>query len=466
MRLGLLLLAVVTSTGCLKPWDVLGPYQCGKDDSCPGTYVCDDGVCCQPGGKPACPTLPNPGGSCEGTEPKLYFRDQDHDGEGNDKISRVFCNAPVRKDWVPNSTDCDDLDDTINLRSAELCNGKDDNCNREIDEGLTPQVPFYPDDDGDGEGAKDAGLLACAAPPGYSATTGDCERYDPSKSTSAAELCNGLDDNCDGLDDNPSMTFADTDSATTRRFPCVLELEKGVCRDGTFRCQAAGTSVKRLCVATTAPKPDFCDGLDNDCSGSVDDQPICGGPMSLINIPGALYRTQRLSSGANLTTSCQANLPGTATTVTPGGASWTATGGTYHVWSVEAPAGTTWDLSRAKAQLKLQFSASFTAPASAGGAWGDPAAGAGFNPVVYLCGERDTDFIRYRITSTASAFKVNDTSFNQVMPLNNSSPTWIVGIGSGFDTSRVKRIEVLVFTQLATTFTISFDSSTGMGVTP
>ena len=52
------------------------------------------------------------------------------------------------------------------------------------------------------------------------------------------------------------------------------------------------------------------------------------------------------------------------------------------------------------------------------------------------------------------------------MPRNNSSPTWIVGIGSGFDTSRVKRIEVLLFTQLATTFTIGFDSSTGMGVTP
>ena len=88
--------------------------------------------------------------------------------------------------------------------------------------------------------------------------------------------------------------------------------------------------------------------------------------------------------------------------------------------------------------------------------------GGPFNPVVYLCGTNDTDFIRYRITNSASAFKLNDTSFDRVLPLNNSSATWLVGIGSGFDTSRVKRIEVLVFTA-SSDFTITFQPATGMG---
>jgi hypothetical protein len=469
MRSGLFLVLMVSAAGCLKPWDVLGPYQCGKDDSCPGTFVCDDGVCCQPGGKPACPTLPNPGGSCDSNDPRLYYRDQDGDGEGTDKISRIFCAAPTRPDWVTNSTDCDDLDKTINRKSVELCNGKDDNCNQVIDENLTPQQNFYPDDDGDGQGADDAGLSACAAPAGYTAVTGDCARYDPTKFRGAVERCNNLDDDCDGQADQPGGTYADTDTATTNNFPCVIDTAKGLCRNANFRCDTApGGGVVRVCRSIVVPKPDVCDGLDNDCAGSVDDAPVCGGPPALVGSTasaGIVYRAQRLTSGGALTTSCQALLPGTPATVTNNGTVWTGTSTGYHVWSAEAPAGTTWDLSKAKAQLKLQFAATANATATAGGAWGDPTAGAGFNPVVYLCGERDTDFIRYRILNSGSAFKLNDTSFNQVLPLNNSSPTWIVGIGSGFDTSKVKRIEVLVFTQ-SSGFTITFDPSTGMGVGP
>jgi len=111
-------------------------------------------------------------------------------------------------------------------------------------------------------------------------------------------------------------------------------------------------------------------------------------------------------------------------------------------------------------QLKLNFTATGTAVTGAGGLWGDPAAGAGYNPVIYLCGVNPADFIRYRITSPPSAFRLNDTLFDQVLPLNNSSNLWLVGVGSGFDTKKVKRIEVLVFTQTPD-FTITFQNATG-----
>ena len=70
------------------------------------TFTCDDGVCCKPGESPACPTLPLPGGGCADGEATLYFRDADGDGDGNEKLSRVFCHAPTRTGWVKRGSDC------------------------------------------------------------------------------------------------------------------------------------------------------------------------------------------------------------------------------------------------------------------------------------------------------------------------------------------------------------------------
>jgi len=305
---------------------------------------------------------------------------------------------------------------------------------------------------------------ACMAPPGYSALPGDCAPLDPSKFPGAEEQCNNLDDDCDGVPDTMEMTFADSDGPGTSRFPCTVSGAAGVCKPGTFRCVVQGNQVQRLCKSLNSPSREVCDGLDNDCTGGVDEAPKCGGPRALIGAPGVLYRAQRLSSGAALTTSCQANLAGTAQTVSADGKTWHGLVAGYHVWSVEAPANTTWDLSKLDAQLHLSFTATAAAVAATGGRWGSPGppVNGAFNPVVYLCGERDTDFIRYRIVAPADAFRLDDTSFDKVLPLNNSSATWLVGIGSGFDTSKVKRIEVLTSTQ-STDFTITFDNATGMG---
>lgn len=73
------------------------------------------------------------------------------------------------------------------------------------------------------------------------------------------EKCDGLDDDCNGLvDDNPK--------------DCPPCLTKGVCAGFTATCNgAAGWSCKYPSsyekVETT------CDGLDNDCNGTVDDEP-------------------------------------------------------------------------------------------------------------------------------------------------------------------------------------------------
>ena len=68
-------------------------------------------------------------------------------------------------------TDCDDLDFAIHPGAAEICNGKDDNCNGSIDEGCTT---YYQDSDSDGYGNPNVSQTATSQPAGYVTNNTDC----------------------------------------------------------------------------------------------------------------------------------------------------------------------------------------------------------------------------------------------------------------------------------------------------
>jgi len=69
--------------------------------------------------------------SCE--ESINYYLDADGDGYGNPEVSTLTCSQPVS--YITDNTDCDDSKVSIYPGAQEVCNGLDNSCNGEVDEG-------------------------------------------------------------------------------------------------------------------------------------------------------------------------------------------------------------------------------------------------------------------------------------------------------------------------------------------
>ncbi|MEW6380433.1 MAG: cohesin domain-containing protein [bacterium] len=86
------------------------------------------------------------------------------------------------------------------LPQTEVCDGKDNDCDNQIDEGV--MNTYYPDRDGDGYGQSAGSRQACSPPSGYVANSLDCDDADSTVHPRAPEIpCNGKDDDCQGGDD-------------------------------------------------------------------------------------------------------------------------------------------------------------------------------------------------------------------------------------------------------------------------
>ena len=82
-----------------------------------------------------------------------------------------------------------------------MCDGVDNNCDGQIDEGL--KSTFYRDLDDDGYGNTAESTPACSAPAGYVVKSGDCDDSNAAVHSGVQEVCDdGIDNNCDGAVDN------------------------------------------------------------------------------------------------------------------------------------------------------------------------------------------------------------------------------------------------------------------------
>ena len=150
----------------------------------------------------------------------------------------------------------------------ESCNGVDDDCNGVIDDGLA-QSMFYFDFDGDGFGDPASSISACSAPLGTVQDDTDCDDLEPAINPSAAEVCNGFDDDCDTLIDNNPINgltyFADTDNdgygGAAAMVACSMPAGHATTNDD---CDDNNPAVNPGAT-------ELCNGVDDDCNGVVDE---------------------------------------------------------------------------------------------------------------------------------------------------------------------------------------------------
>jgi hypothetical protein len=96
--------------------------------------------------------------------------------------------------------DCDDNNPDIHPKSDEICDGIDNDCDGQPDNGMDTKQ-WYADEDGDSFGAQYPTQLACEAPgDGWVTKEGDCDDTDPSRHPDAEEVCGGVDEDCDGFE--------------------------------------------------------------------------------------------------------------------------------------------------------------------------------------------------------------------------------------------------------------------------
>ena len=86
----------------------------------------------------------------------LWYPDVDIDLFGDDQISGVPSECPGLFGMVDNNLDCDDGDYDVNPGAAEVCDGLDNNCDDQEDEGFGVGEPC------DGVGACGLGVVECS----------------------------------------------------------------------------------------------------------------------------------------------------------------------------------------------------------------------------------------------------------------------------------------------------------------
>ncbi len=142
-----------------------------------------------------------------------YYTDADKDTYGT-AVKKCLC-AMTGDFTATRDSDCNDADATVNPGATEICNGKDDNCNGQIDEenagGCTV---FYVDKDKDTYGTS-SNKCICAATGDYTATRdSDCDDTRANVYPGAPEICDGLDNDCnaqrdEGFPNNDHDSMAD-----------------------------------------------------------------------------------------------------------------------------------------------------------------------------------------------------------------------------------------------------------------
>ena len=266
----------------------------GKDDECDG--LIDDAD-----------------DSLDTTTASTWYGDADSDGYGDDGAPQLACEQPVGASslsgdcndgdaaWNPGAAEadcadpndyncdgsvgyvdddgdgyaaceeCDDANAGNFPGAAESCDGADNDCDGSVDEAdaIDPST-WYEDADGDSYGNVASSTDACTAPFGYVSDATDCDDGAAATYPGATERCNGVDDDCDDTVDDGAI-----DAATWYADADADGYGDGASASSSCSAPAGSVANSTDCNdtdATVSPADaELCDGIDNDCDTSVDE---------------------------------------------------------------------------------------------------------------------------------------------------------------------------------------------------
>ncbi|MCB9642933.1 MAG: putative metal-binding motif-containing protein [Myxococcales bacterium] len=201
----------------------------------------------------------------------------------------------------PNGTWPTDSCKLLKNPSIEVCDGLDNDCDGQIDNGLA-KTTYYNDADGDGYGNPNDTIARCPAqkPAKYITQAGDCDDTNDKIKPNAVDVCDGIDNNCNGqIDEDATFQnyYRDDDgdghgreSATPDLRGCVMQgdaskicIGKGNCISLTYTHNGQSrdykTSHDDCCDLDANAKPgqtkyftaqNACNNWNYDCNNRVD----------------------------------------------------------------------------------------------------------------------------------------------------------------------------------------------------